>query len=100
MTQWEKALEHAYIAASDAHDNWLRLASEADIAAEPPIEYAKRYVQAALNTLKAHGYVVVPVEPTEVMEIYGGSNRDPDDYMDPWNTYTAMIKAAQQEMEG
>jgi hypothetical protein len=68
-------------------------------------------VAAVLSTLKANGYVVVPKEPTEAMKragdetdiglwhaegqgisYFGGLD-------DLGNIYTAMITAAQQEME-
>jgi hypothetical protein len=89
MTDWKAATKAAAKAISD-HDG------------DMPIALAHEFLQAALDALKAAGYVYVPTDPTLGM-VYaavdaGGGKRKLYDHQarDAWH---AMIKAAQADME-
>ncbi len=106
MTDWKAAKEAAVNAVIAAQGPLVgspeRLADE---------EFVKRaqgwrrrvseaYVQAALDALKAHGYVVVPAEATQEMCLaVQGRFMSPNPIRAARYCYDAMIKAAQADME-
>lgn len=108
MTDFQKAKE----AAALSIENQLPVLPHHVFA----VSYPMGLVDAALSAFREAGYALVPVEPTDVMQIAG--TKAADDRLASWrgydpadagvdgmglcvqSAYTAMLTAAQKEQEG